>query len=340
MCFISSLALSWEETPQTLACSSCFESLCLMLRQRGGHEASLFSVSVSAVHTSTSMSLQQRCLYTHSLVLVVTLLLLTATSGDSDAVENITAVLGHSVTFRCPLNHSTPVDGLYIQRDKNDKPDDFINGFYRGQPIKVLPEYKDRTKVNETELSVEMRNISVSDEGLYKCVVIINKKPEISMILLKVTAEYSVPTITKDCSKPGDGGAGKSCQLSCSAVGGYPQSTVRWTGLNQSLTNVIYNRSSADNESKTWTINQTITHNCDQPANISCAVGGAVSHTITICETESFPSVVIAAITVVFVFLFLLLIFVVVMKYFFRGRQTSVTGYEAPGAGEVGDSSK
>ncbi|XP_026137286.1 T-lymphocyte activation antigen CD80-like [Carassius auratus] len=273
------------------------------------------------------MSLQQRCLYTHSLVSVVTLLLLTVTSGDSDAVQNITAVLGHSVTFRCPSKHSTPVEGLFIQRVKNDKPDELINGFYKGQPMDVWSEYKDRTKMNEMELSMEMRNISVSDEGLYQCVVFINSTPEISEILLEVTAEYSVPTIMKDCSKPGDGGAGKSCQLSCSVVGGYPQSTVRWTGLNQSLTNVIYNRSSADNESKTWTINQTITHNCDQPANISCAVGGAVSHTITICETESFPSVVIAAIAVVLVF-FLLLISVVVMKYYFCGRQTSERGYE------------
>ncbi|XP_059369809.1 T-lymphocyte activation antigen CD80-like isoform X2 [Carassius carassius] len=272
------------------------------------------------------MSLQQRCLYTHSLVLVVTLLLLTATSGDSDAVENITAVLGHSVTFKCPLNQSTPVEGLYIQRVENDKVE-FVNGFYGSRPMDVSSEYKDRTKVNEMELSVEMRNISVFDKGLYKCVVFINNTPEISEILLKVTAEYSVPTITKDCSKPGDGGAGKSCQLSCSAVGGYPQSTVRWTGINQSLTNVIYNRSSADNESKTWTINQIIMHNCDQPANISCAVGGAVSHTITICETESFPFVVIAAIAVVLVFA-LLLIFVMVMKFYFCGRQTSVTGYE------------
>uniref|UniRef100_A0A8C1WT95 Ig-like domain-containing protein n=1 Tax=Cyprinus carpio TaxID=7962 RepID=A0A8C1WT95_CYPCA len=256
------------------------------------------------------------------LALVVTLLLFTATSGDGDgdAVENITAVLGHSVTFRCPSKHSTSVEGLYIQRVKNDKEEDFINGFYIGRVLNVLPEYRDRTKVNVTELSMEMRNISVSDEGLYKCVVFINNKAEISKILLKVTAEYSVPTITKDCNKPGDGGAGKSCQLSCSAVGGYPQSTVRWTGLNQSLTNVIYNRSSADNESKTWTINQTIVHNCNQPTNISCAVGGSVSHTITICETESFPFVVIVAIAVVLVFV-LLLVFVVVMKCCFRGPQ-------------------
>ncbi len=105
--------------------------------------------------------------------------------GDSDAVKNITAVLGHSVTFRCPSTHSSPVKGLYIQRVQKDK---FVNGFYKGQKMPELsPEYRDRTKVNQTDLSMEMRNISVSDEGLYKCVVFIKNIPEISLILLKVT---------------------------------------------------------------------------------------------------------------------------------------------------------
>lgn len=258
-----------------------------------------------------------------SLALVVTLLLLTATSGDSDAVTNITAVLGHSVTFRCPLNHSGPVEGLYIQRVKNDKGEDFVNGFY-SIDLPVTPEYQDRTKVNKTDLSMEMRNISVSDEGLYKCVIFVNKKPKVSKILLKVTAEYSVPTITTDCSerKRGDGSAVQSCQLSCSAVGGYPQKAVRWVELNPSLTSIIYNWSSADNKSKTWTINQTIMYNCHQPTNISCAIGGTVSDAITICETESFPLVVITAIIIVLVFV-LLLIFVVVIKCCCRRPPTS-----------------
>ncbi|XP_052433014.1 T-lymphocyte activation antigen CD80-like [Carassius gibelio] len=215
--------------------------------------------------------------------------------SDSDAVQNITAVLGHSVTFRCPLNQSTPVEPLYILRVKNDKVEDFINGFYRGRRIDVLPEYKDRTKVNQMDFSVEMRKISVSDEGLYKCVVFIKNKPEVSNILLKVTAKYSIPTIMTDCRElelelERDGAsAGMSCQLNCSAAGGYPQSFVTWAGLNPSLTSIVYNGSSADNESKTWTINQTIVYDCYQPTNISCAVGGAVSDTITICEyiTES-----------------------------------------------------
>ncbi|XP_016390632.1 selection and upkeep of intraepithelial T-cells protein 4-like [Sinocyclocheilus rhinocerous] len=270
------------------------------------------------------------------LALVVTTLLLAAASGVSDAAMNITAVLGHSVTFRCPSNHSRPVERLYIQRVIKDKEDMYINGFTNGREMPGKG-YQSRTKVNAMDYSMEMRNISVGDEGSYICVfVFVDKayKPEISEIILKVTAEYSVPTITPDCSehRRGVSGTGMSCHLSCSAVGGYPQSTVRWAGLNPSLTNVFYNWSLAHNDSKTWTINQTIMYNCDQPANVSCAVGGAVSHTITICQTESFPLRVIAAIAFVVVFV-LLLIFVVVMKCYFGRPPTSedrVEGADVP----------
>uniref|UniRef100_A0A8C2JZI3 Ig-like domain-containing protein n=1 Tax=Cyprinus carpio TaxID=7962 RepID=A0A8C2JZI3_CYPCA len=161
---------------------------------------------------------------------------------------------------------------LYVQKVTKDK-DTYINGFYKDNNM-PWNEYHSRTKVNKMDLSMEMRNVSVSDEGQYKCIIFVSgaEKRKISMIILKVTAEYSVPTITTNCTR------------GCSAVGGYPQSFIRWAGLNPSLTSIVYNESSADNESKTWTVNQTIVYNCDQPTNISCAIGGAVSDTITICE--------------------------------------------------------
>ncbi|XP_050984868.1 uncharacterized protein LOC127176991 isoform X2 [Labeo rohita] len=245
----------------------------------------------------------------------------TVTICHSDVAMNITAVLGHSVTFKCPSTHSKPVNGLYIQRMKNDK-EVFINGFYKGHPMPVNSEYQNRTKVNEMELSMEMRNISVSDEGLYKCVVFYSTLDKMeTMINLKVTAEYSVPTIKKDCIKRNDGSTGESCQLSCSAVGGYPQSTVTWVGLNSSEMSGFYNRNLADNVSETWTINQTIIFNCDQPISVSCAIADAVSYTITICEKESFSLQVIIAIIVVLAFVLLILV-IIVMKCCCRRSET------------------
>ncbi|CAM4549133.1 unnamed protein product [Leuciscus chuanchicus] len=263
------------------------------------------------------MSLQRPCLYIHiySLALVMILVLGTATTDVSGPPVNITAVLGHTATFKCPNQESGIVTRLYIQRH-----DKFINGFDLNRKLDHLipPEYQNRTKVNQTALSMEMTDVTFPDEGLYKCIIYygnpIPSKP-FPEIYLKVTAKYSVPTIEKQCSerKNGDGAAGKSCQLSCSSTGGYPQSAVKWAELNPSLMSVVHNESSEDPISKTWTINQTITYNCDHPINVSCAVDDAVSPTITICEAESFSVRVIIAIVLVLVFVMLLLLVLVVL---------------------------
>ncbi|ROJ25437.1 Butyrophilin subfamily 1 member A1 [Anabarilius grahami] len=248
------------------------------------------------------------------LALVMTLVLVTASTDDPPT--NITAVLGDTTTFRCHIQkQGIPVARLYIQRVIKDSQEIFINGFDSTRKLVVPPEYQKRTKVNKTDLSMELTNVSVSDEGLYKCVVFFNTMDkEMPMIHLKVIAKYRVPTIEKECSKHGDGTAGKSCQLSCSSVGGYPQSAVKWAGLNLSLINVVHNESSEDLYSKTWTINQTITYNCDQPTNVSCAVEGAISPAVSICEKEPFSIKVITAIVVLVCVLLIILAFVL-MKF-------------------------
>ncbi|XP_048015875.1 cell adhesion molecule 2 isoform X5 [Megalobrama amblycephala] len=238
------------------------------------------------------MSSKLLCLYTHrySLALVMTLVLVTASTDDSSPPTNITAVLGDTTTIRCHIQKiGSPVIRMYIQKVIKDSQEIFINGFDSSRKMDVPLEYHKRTKVNRTDLSMEMTDVSVSDEGLYKCIVFFDTVGiEMPKIHLKVTANYSIPTVEKECSECNydDGTAGKSCQLSCSSVGGYPQSAVKWAGLNLSLINVVHNESSEDPYSKTWTINQTITYNCDQPTDVSCAVGGAVSPTISIFCAE------------------------------------------------------
>ncbi|XP_051717848.1 T-lymphocyte activation antigen CD80 isoform X2 [Ctenopharyngodon idella] len=278
------------------------------------------------------MNLTLLCSYAHrySLALVMTLVLVTATDDDSGPPTNITAVLGDTTTFRCHIQkHGIPVTRLYIQRVLKDSQEIFINGFDSTRKLDASPEYQNRTKVNKTDLSMEMTNVSVSDEGLYKCVVFFSTVlKEMPKIYLKVTANYSIPTMEKKCSKHGDGAAGKSCQLSCSSVGGYPQSAVKWAGLNLSLINVIHNESSENPYSKTWTINQTIMYNCDQPTNVSCAVEGAVSPAFSICEKEPFSIKVMIAIVVVLVFVLLLILVLVLMNHYYR-QQTSSSGGRA-----------
>ncbi|XP_056098941.1 butyrophilin subfamily 1 member A1 isoform X2 [Rhinichthys klamathensis goyatoka] len=285
------------------------------------------------------MSLKRLGLYTHrcSLALVMILVLVTATTDVSGPPVNITAVLGHTATFKCPWDSSFSATRLYIQRVVNGGSSEiFINGFDSNKKSEMQlyssPKYLNRTKVNRTDLSMEMTDVSVSDEGLYKCYIFYGKveNPTVSKpipeIYLKVTAKYSVPTIEKECTERKSGDAGKSCQLSCSSTGGYPQSAVKWAELNLSLISVIHNESSEDLSSKTWTVNQTITYNCDHPTNVSCAVDDAVSPTITICETESFSVKVIAAIVFVLVFVPLLLLVLLVMKHCYQRCRTEDQG--------------
>ncbi|XP_067221318.1 T-lymphocyte activation antigen CD80 isoform X2 [Chanodichthys erythropterus] len=266
----------------------------------------------------------------YSLTLVMTLVLVTASTDGSSPPTNITAVLGDTTTFRCHIQKlGSPVIRLYIQKVIKDSQEIFINGFDSSRKLDVAPEYQKRTKVNRTDLSMEMTNVSISDEGLYKCIVFSDTMDkEMPKIHLKVTANYRVPTMDRKCSKHGDGAAGKSCQLSCSSVGGYPQSAVKWEGLNLSLINVIHNESYEDLYSKTWTINQTIMYNCDQPTNVSCAVEGAVSPAVSICEKEPFSIEVITAIVVVLVIVLLIILVLVLMK-FCRGRSSRDQNEEA-----------
>lgn len=106
---------------------------------------------------------------------------------DNGPLVNITAVLGHTATFKCPNQKSGTVTRLYIQKVVDNSDDKFVNGFDLFKKLDVPPEYQNRTKMNQTNLSMEMTNVSVSDEGLYKCVVFYHRVEPFSVIYLKVT---------------------------------------------------------------------------------------------------------------------------------------------------------
>ncbi|XP_056330036.1 CD276 antigen homolog [Danio aesculapii] len=251
------------------------------------------------------------------LALVVTLVPVSATQGDNNKQKNISAVLGRSVTFRCTWNLSIPVYRLYIQ--KFGLQPLFINGFDTDKELEVSSEYRDRTEVNKAELSMEMRNIKLSDEGLYECVVFVSTSSrDISKIYLKITAEFTTPELKSECSESDGAKKGRSCQLSCSSEGGYPVSDVMWSGLNQSRIRVLQNETAENSTSKTWSVKQTINYTCEHPINVSCDIGGSDSLTITICEAESFPLKVIVAI--VFVLVFVTLLIIVCIMLFCRRR--------------------
>nr|XP_055053491.1 butyrophilin subfamily 2 member A2 isoform X2 [Misgurnus anguillicaudatus] len=277
-----------EET--LVACSSCFKSV--WIHTAGTNETMRTSVC--------------------SLLLGI-LVLLAARNGDGNAVKTFTGVLGQNVTLQCPKTRTIPPTRLYIQKEDGTNPV-FINGFAERR-LSVDDKYINRTFVNRTDLSMEMTNLSFSDEGLYSCIVFYTSPDKEEFTFhLKVTAEYNVPNLTANCNEPNPVTGGKKCELfilNCSSTGGYPQSKVEWPGLNSSLISYVQNKSFQDPTSKTWTIIQTISYPCNKPTNISCSVDTSVSSIVSICETgdkdKKFPldAVVISAIVVTLLIIFI-----------------------------------
>ncbi|XP_065136466.1 T-lymphocyte activation antigen CD80 isoform X1 [Paramisgurnus dabryanus] len=253
------------------------------------------------------------------------LVLLAARNGN--AVKNFTGVLGQNITLQCPRTKTTDVTRLYIQKGDGANPV-FINGFYTGRELPVELKYKYRTFVNRKDLSMEMTNLSFSDEGLYKCIVFYTSQDrEEFKLLLKVTAEYNVPNLTVEkCDEHNPVTGEKRCTLTCSSTGGYPQSKVTWPELNLSLISYVHNNSFQDPTSKTWTIIQTISYPCNKPTNISCSVDTSVSNIVSICvngpDDEKFPldAAVISAIVVVLLIIFILLAVYIIKRWRARRR--------------------
>lgn len=110
---------------------------------------------------------------------------------------NITAVLGHTATFKCPWDSHIPVPRLYIQKvnEVQGSSEIYINGFDSNRDSQMdifsSADYLNRTKVNRTAISMEMTNVSVSDEGLYKCYIFYGTVATLSKVIpeiyLKVT---------------------------------------------------------------------------------------------------------------------------------------------------------
>lgn len=255
------------------------------------------------------------------------LVLLAARNGDGNAVKNFTGVLGQNITLQCPRTKTIRVTRLYIQKEDKAKTE-FINGFDIERPLTVGHQYKGRTSVNQKDLSMEMTNLSFSDEGFYKCIVFYSPTNREEFTLhLKVTAEYNVPNLTVEkCDEHNPVTGEKRCTLTCSSTGGYPQSKVTWPELNLSLISYVHNNSFQDPTSKTWSITQTISYPCNKPTNISCSVDTSVSNIVSICvngpDDEKFPldAAVISAIVVVLLIIFILLAVYIIKRWRARRR--------------------
>ncbi|KAK3531401.1 hypothetical protein QTP70_018190 [Hemibagrus guttatus] len=249
-------------------------------------------------------------------------------SEDNPVVRYVQGIVGKSVHMRCVLDHTHSIDRVYFQKTNSNGTEIFVNGFY-SKTLPVSDEYINRTIVNKTELSMEMLNLSLDDEGEYICIPFSNNAnlKNQTKFYLTVTATYSIPNISvQGCGI--DSGA-YNCVITCSSSGGFPQSNVTWHVAGVNLRSLLRDEGelvlTQDKQSGLWSALQYIMLNCSQQLNITCSVGGVVSQAISLCSPVKSTDITAVACAVL-----LLVFFVIVVIIGIKWRTTTRTISEDP----------
>ncbi|KAL7825450.1 hypothetical protein AOLI_G00326570 [Acnodon oligacanthus] len=213
-----------------------------------------------------------------------------ARRGGGSAVQEVRGTVGGAVQIKCNISTSLQVKGFYFQKKNlSGSYEILVNGFYTSSVEGYLrDEYRNRTRVNKTDHSLDLWNLKASDEGHYKCFFIpqdLLKDYDTIFHLTVTAADYSIPTVTvQECSDHGEGVL--SCELGCWSFGGYPLANLNWTVL-EGGNEVLHEEgsmSTVDKHSGVWNVSQSVRLNCTRPTTVSCSVGGAISPPLSLCE--------------------------------------------------------
>ncbi|XP_066535364.1 T-lymphocyte activation antigen CD80 isoform X2 [Hoplias malabaricus] len=242
-------------------------------------------------------------------LLLLLLSVLQPVISDKPTVLDLRGTVGGRVTMTCLMEEQKP-SGIFFQK-KNVSTGEyttFVNGFYT-EPVEnnLLEQYKKRTSANRVQHSMDMWDLVVSDEGEYICLLMYSSKTIRARVFnLTLTANYSVPTVTKLKCSNHDNGTG-DCEVSCWSAGGYPRENMVWTVSegSDSFWQTVKNSSSEDKQTGLWNISQTVRISCTQSINYSCSVGGAVSVSHTICIKPGSEHTVEITVAVVLLFIFI-----------------------------------
>ncbi|KAM6932157.1 T-lymphocyte activation antigen CD86-like [Lycodopsis pacificus] len=213
--------------------------------------------------------------------LTLQLLVLTMTCHsagiESAASIQLRGEVGGKVTFHCPVDRKKTLTLWYIQ-----KGDTFVNGYYASQNVSQMA--WENTRRDLDNMTILLYNLNVSHSGDYQCFIMYSdmKKPKSHMCLhLKVTANYSKPTLTVHCS---DENHHFSCLVNCTSHGGYPVTEVTWN-ISRSW-KVVNNSKMTDPHTTTFNISSIAFVNCSDRnlTSLSCSVGDVMSDMFPVCE--------------------------------------------------------
>ncbi|XP_072409831.1 CD276 antigen homolog [Chiloscyllium punctatum] len=147
----------------------------------------------------------------------------------------VPGTLGGQVLLPCLYKEKGPIPlesaRVYWQTARNEVAYNFLNG--RPEERYVKPHYSGRTIIPKAELqkgnlSLQMNNVNVKDDGKYSCILIVRrKKVGECQIQLQVAAPYQPPMLS---ASPGDVlDVGLPVNLSCRSSGGFPAPVLNWT---------------------------------------------------------------------------------------------------------------
>ncbi|XP_034468115.1 igLON family member 5 [Hippoglossus hippoglossus] len=127
--------------------------------------------------------------------------------------DNITVLEGESVILRCRINEEV-THKAWLNRS---------NILFAGKDKWSLDKRVTMVNSNDSDFSINIVNVQVTDEGPYTCTFQANNKPHIAHVYLIVQVPARIVNISKNVSV----NEGENVNLHCLAVG-RPEPTVTW----------------------------------------------------------------------------------------------------------------
>ncbi|XP_030210484.1 cell adhesion molecule 3-like isoform X1 [Gadus morhua] len=142
------------------------------------------------------------------------------------------------------------------------------------------------TVLNLVDKTITFKNLTVSDEGKYKCVIFYGEargKTEDTITTLNITA--TPDAVTLDHHSPESPGDVSNASLTCTAIAVYPVSNISWNVsgvLEHQWKNVV----KQDKNSSLFNISSTAFFNCSDGSTrlIRCFLGGVSSDEKIVCQ--------------------------------------------------------
>nr|XP_019948237.1 PREDICTED: igLON family member 5-like [Paralichthys olivaceus] len=127
--------------------------------------------------------------------------------------DNITVLEGESVILRCRINEEV-THKAWLNRS---------NILFAGKDKWSLDKRVTMVNSNDSDFSINIDNVQVTDEGPYTCTFQANNQPHIAHVYLIVQVPARIVNISKNVSV----NEGENVNLYCLAVG-RPEPTVTW----------------------------------------------------------------------------------------------------------------